>query len=340
MAINFKKRPPRTVLERFGAFVSSDPPFRSWCRLKQSIYREQHGWACGTDGRIDEATGRPRLLGNYLVESDARAGRNFLNEEIALAARERIDARESGDNIEAGRLFSNMLTSQTLCFNLFLRQQRNLALATKTWSAVFENEVAAVLDVKVEHSPGRRHAQLGIGDKSAFDAFVLFERPDGSRGIFAIETKYTDCFSPAPPLDKRYFPLVGNSKSDIERGRDLLVAAGTMTVAGWSRASAMPTQQLWRTHALAESMRSPASATHVSYLVLHAAGDDECTCVLPDYELCLSDAARAERRFRQLTLESLVATARTSLADEDRTWLDEFNARYLDWSPVLASGAV
>jgi len=324
------------VLERFDAFVASDPPFRSWCRLKQSIYRHQHGWQCGTDGRLDSATGRPRLLGNYLVESDARAGRNFLNHEIARAASERINDRELGDNIEEGRLLSNMLTSQTLCFNLFLPQRRNLALATKIWSALFEGEVAAVVDVKVEHSPGRRHAQLGIGDKSAFDAFVLLKRPDGSRGIFAIETKYTDCFSVAPPPDKRYLPLVGNGKSDIERGRDLLIAAGTMTEAGWALASAMQSQQLWRTHALAESMRTAASATHVSYLVLHAAGDDECTCVLPEYELCLSHAAREKRCFRRLTLESFIATARASLDGADRTWLDDFNARYLEW-PVEAS---
>ena len=65
------------------------------------------------------ANGEPRKLGSRIEASYAKQGANFLSPAIAkLAFRESV-YREIGAVIEQERLWTNMLSSQPLCFNLF-----------------------------------------------------------------------------------------------------------------------------------------------------------------------------------------------------------------------------
>jgi hypothetical protein len=70
---------------------------------------------------------------------------------------------------------------------------------------------------------------------------VIVEHRDKSRGVLAIETKYTDSFSPAPQSGKQYSAIAGTDKSDAERARDALIGSGMMTDSGWSKALTMKT---------------------------------------------------------------------------------------------------
>jgi hypothetical protein len=278
------------------------------------LYRQQKGWACGSGGRDG------RDIGNFLTPADADAGRNFLTPEIFAASRNRLDNREPGDKIEEDRLLRNLLTSQTLCFNLFVPQLLDLRLATLIWKTLLPQRVAHVVDVKLEHSPGRCDATRYTGDRSAFDAFVEYVHIDGQRGVLGIETKYTDAFSaPCGPPTPRHDALAAST--------------GLYTSEGWIQLQKMRSQQLWRTHLLAETMRDDRRR-HVTYMVLHAAGDVECTSVLPEYEAALTLQAVAEGRFLHMTLEDFVATARPVLGGADGMWLDAFHSRYLDWKGV------
>ncbi|MFH0979948.1 MAG: hypothetical protein V2A79_00215 [Planctomycetota bacterium] len=318
MPIDFLCRPGSAFRRRHLVDVPGDGsfPFRSWCRLQQSLYRQRMGWKCGKGG------GDGRDIGNYLTAPDADAGRNFLTPEIFAAARERLANRELGDSIDSDRLLRNLLTSQTLCFNLFIPQMLDLRLATLIWRTPLPHCVAEVIDVKLEHSPGRGDEVRHTGDRSAFDAFIEYVHVDGYRGIIGIETKYTDTFSP-PGGDPK------------PRQKELAASTGLYMPDGWRRLQKMPTQQLWRTHLLAETMRDDQHR-HVTYTVLHAAGDVECTGVLPEYEAALTPQAVAEGRLLQMTLEDFVAKARPVLSSADGAWLDGFHARYLDWSAVEA----
>src|SRR4051812_39813974 len=103
MAIDFKTRPPVKLLDQYQVNVPSDNSFRSWCRLKQSIYRASQGWKCR-----NEQTGAARKLGNYLCDVDAEAGRNFLTDSIFADARKRLAEPEPLEVIETTRLHYNM----------------------------------------------------------------------------------------------------------------------------------------------------------------------------------------------------------------------------------------
>lgn len=316
--IDFRRKPPTGLLRKYASFVAADPPFRSWCRLKQSIYRHHRGWTCGE--RVDRRGARiyRRLLGNCLTPTDADAGKNFLNRTIHELALKRMDKREKHDAIDPNRLCQNLLTSQTLCFNLFLPQHDNPEMATAIWQALLPGRVAEVVDVKLEHSPGRRNQPLGLGDNSAFDAFVKYRRPDGTLGIIGIETKYTDSFS-AP---------AGEPTAKMHTLAPRLFEPQT-----WEAAQAMKSQQLWRTHLLAESMKSQ-DVVDAAYLVLHADGDEECTRLLPDYRRLLREEVCAAEGFMTMTLEHFCTVAAAHVSGAALEWLESFRCRYLDWSPV------
>jgi hypothetical protein len=314
--INWSQRPSMELQRRYRTDVATDTPFRSWCRLQQSIHRESRGWPCGEGGREE------RPLGSYLPPEADSSGWNFLSPAIHQAALDRLAHREPKDMIEKKRLLRNMLTSQALCFNLFLPQAADLPLATAIWSFLLPDDVASVECVKVEHSPGRGHPTLGTGDHSAFDAFIGYQHRDGSRGMLAIETKYTEPFS-------------ARAGEPTKRIESLAESNGLLTTSGWQALRSMPTQQLWRTHFVAETMRGD-NYRHVSYVVLYAERDEECSRLLPSYGEALNDRARAERRFLHLTLEGLVSAAKQCVLGETAAWLSAFEGRYLDWSLVEA----
>ena len=314
MSLNLDGYPPQALLERFKASIPSDPSFRSWCRLKQSVYREKMGWACGLGER------KKRQIGNYLTREDAEKGRNFLNERIFAAARFRLVSRERGEVINRYRLFRNMLTSQTLCFNLFIPQVQDNSLATKIWRALLPTKVKQVVTVRLEHSPARGDPAIGLGDHSAFDAYVEYVSLDGSTGKIAIETKYTDSFSPpGSELNDRQQDVLRGSRLYDECGRRNLMA--------------MPTQQLWRTHLLAESLRCK-DCPHIMYAVIYAEGDQECSQLLADYEAALNPDIDKNEVFRPCTLEQICRLIEPELTDLDSAWLASFRERYLDWSDV------
>lgn len=314
-----EQAPPRELLDRYNAYYKGDPPFRAWCRLKQSVYREKKEWKAG---RV--RSGDDRTLGNYLTDSDAERGNNFLSPQIFESAKKRIKAKVKGEVIQPDRLFRNMLTSQTLCFNLFLPQMDSLDLANKIWTTLYPKLVRKVTRVLVEYSPGRADTENYTGDKSAFDAYVEFDRVAGGRGMIGIEVKYTDSFSGSKK--------VGSSKSDINSRKALervYTKSQLYSETGWSACKAMRTEQLWRTHLLAESMRDSHKFDSVVYMVLHAAGDEECFSLLPEYIKNFKDLDAVERVFLQKTLEDFCGETSKILKSDELGWIQDFQERYL-----------
>ena len=95
----------------------------------------------------------------------------------------------------------------------------------------------------------------------------------------------------------------------------------------------MKTQQLWRTHLLAQRMKND-HLRHVTYLVLHPEGDVECSSVLPEYCMCLEPQVLQYDGFHKMTLEEWVSRAMAAVGDHGAIWLRQFHDRYLDWTPV------
>lgn len=181
-------------LDALGPQYSKDSPFAKRMRLHQSWYRANElGVRCGT-GPHSTSTSH---YGNMLTDADAKAGRNFISP--AALAYARLKVAEKATNryltIDEYRLYSNMLSSQPMCFNLFADLWLGVAASWPNSSEVLAamfvgSDIAQVISVEVEMIP--RPTGDYIGDRTAFDALVRFQGKDGKPGIVAIEMKYTD----------------------------------------------------------------------------------------------------------------------------------------------------
>ena len=305
-----------------GPQYERDNRFTARMRLHQSWYRAEVlkvGWGTGP------GPNGKRELGSMLLPDDGAGGQNFLTPQILDVARRRM-ADKTG-TVDEYRLRHNMLSSQPMCFNLFGHLELNLDLATRTFAAL-DPDVQRVTCVLMEYAP--EPAADHLNDRTAFDAFVAYERRGGGKGFFGIETKLTEKFS-----QKEY---------DTPAYRRWLEVPG----APWRLETAdelprMAHNQLWRNHLLAYSLQhlSEEYATGTVAVVGHPL-DLELTQTIAGYRALLKEPDC----LRVWTVADVVEAASHAVqTDLDRDWLEAFKVRYLrldlseeDWRAFQQAG--
>mgnify|MGYP001000202673 CR=1 FL=1 len=199
---------------------------------------------------------------------DVRANQalNFLDPRIVPYAWDRFHVvRAEQGAVEIGRLLHNMLSSMPMCFNAFgmlrvVSPSARLAFVRE----VFDREAAAVEMIECEWTP--RLAAATLMDKTAFDAVVITRRPNGSRHLVAVETKYTEPFS-------RY-PYGGPGRPDAGRYRTAHDNAGWFDPDAHDALTRPDTNQLWRNCLLAATAVVAGEFDSASVVVV-ALEDDE-----------------------------------------------------------------
>jgi len=185
--------------------------------------------------------GRERRIGSLLSATCAESGRNFLSPAIAHLVRREVAYQERGALIDQRRLFTNLLSSMPLAFNAFAPLRLKPELAAKVIRSLIPDiDLARVLNVGWEHSPGRLHPEF-TGDRSAFDTAVVYERGDGQRGFIGFEVKYSESGSE------------GGQHEPNARFDQLAVASGLYRSPSSAVLRTPSLQQLFREHLLAFS---------------------------------------------------------------------------------------
>jgi hypothetical protein len=211
-----------------------------------------------------------------------------------------------------------------MCFNLFGPLVDDLDLATTLMRSLLPGQVDRVRRVAIEFAP--EPAAEYLADRTAFDAFVEYRRPDGKLGCLGVETKLSEPFSQRHydgPSYRRWVQLPGSP---------------------WRpEASALldsvPHNQLWRDHLLAVAMRchprSPYAESRL-LLVRHPL-DSSCARITAAYRALL----RAEDdTFVELPLVTLLdCWTQLPLPEAHTTWLSDFRRRYLDLGASEGSNA-
>ena len=210
--VQFRQLPliPADLLRRHHVFERYDNRFKASARLLQALWREAQQLPMGTHERPG---GRQCRIGSLLSSAAAHEGRNFLSPEIAHIVRHETVYRERGALIDQRRLYGNLLSSMPLAFNVFAPLRLNPCLAAKVVRFLIPDiDLARVLDVSFEHSPGRNSAEF-TDDQTAFDVAVRYQRSDGELGLLAIEMKFTETGSEGGEgLTHRYDELAAASE--------------------------------------------------------------------------------------------------------------------------------
>jgi hypothetical protein len=243
-----------------------------------------------------------------LDDEAGEAGRNFLTPEAHQAYLERLALDPQG--VDPWRTSRNLLASQPMAFNLFGHLRHRLDLATAAFRTLLgPDEIDRVTSVEVERN------SAALGDKTAFDAFATYLRPDGTPGCLAIETKLTEPFSQKTYkwadyiAHEAFTPGIWTTDDPVRLGN-----------LRWS--------QLFRNHLLAEAeSKAHRELGAPIVLVVHHPDDPKCAeavdgyralLVDPDVVLAVDIAAIAD------------ALARHASAPTDAEWLQDFRDRYLN----------
>ena len=307
-------------------FVKTDNAFTRKARLLQAIHRKESGSPCGSITKRGITYYHPNL-----ATDGSETGCNFLSQEIFQYAKWRIEQKKSYETINEDRLFNNFLSSQPMAFNLFV------PLMSIVHTDEGKSKLAKVAAEQIIHSDSStfsRITEVGIefippyykeclNDKTAMDAYFLYERTDGKHGIIAIETKYTDILGTNPASNPSFAIRQATENIGISQ---LLTDEG---IAGITKRD-IKLSQVYRNFLLTETVR------------LHEHLDDSISIILSpkenisneEDESCLRAILKDEYKykFQSVTLESFVSALIREFPDIDI--FREFEKRYLDFEQV------
>jgi hypothetical protein len=283
--------------------------------------------------------------GHLLDELAAGMGRNFVVPEAFEGAKTRA---AEGKGVNEKRTFSNMLSSQAMCFNVFSPLARDLGLAATVLRPFF-SQLSEVRSIAFEHTP----PNSVFGDQSGHggvdcDLLVDAKWDDGSNVVLTIETKFVEpdfsnCGFRKPERSAKGKAICPDDVRVATDHRLCLYAAkgyrywqqtarlatlgkGALPDAGCPFGG--PEWQLWVNHTLAHAEASARGARHAVFAV----------CAPAENKILLREAILDRFRtrlanpetFQFLPLDDLIKhiSAVTSERPRLRTWADALVARY------------
>lgn len=315
---------PVDLLKSHDVYEKFDTRFRACARLLQSIWREAQELPCG---QKRSANNRKTRLGSRLAVQAASDGRNFLKPAIATLADVEIAYQERGALVDRDRLTSNMLSSMPLAFNLAGPWRLDPQLAAKVLRKLFPSvKIKRVLHVWFEHSPNRLDPDL-TGDRSALDIAVVFERPDGKRGLIGFEIKYSE--------DSH-----DGSNRELQIPFDELAKSSDLyKEPEHSALRVRPMQQLFREHLLCYAALRQKLYAETHFVLVAPRHNHRIERMQTLYSAFLKSAESGTVPFRYVELETIIAAFEAVGEDDYARLLYE---RYCDWARLdsLIEGSI
>ena len=278
-------------------------------------------------------------------ELAAIEGHNFVVREAYEQAKLRAAA---GKGVNEKRTFSNMLSSQAMCFNVFSPLASDRDLAVRVLQPFFPG-LTEIRSIAFEYTP--RNSVFGDQTgRGGVDCDLLVDAvwDDGSNAVITIETKFVEpefsncgfrkpgraangqaiCPDDVPVGANRGLCLYAAKGYGYWRQTERLVTlgAGALPEAGCPFGG--PEWQLWVNHTLAHAEADARGARHAVFAVCAPATN---TTLLREGILNTFQARLANpETFRFVPLDDLIEHLR-SIASEApalRVWVDGLVARY------------
>lgn len=217
--------------------------FKRRSRWQQAWWRERYSLPIG--GHTSPGKEAPTPNGSRMELTLAKkTGCNFLSQEIRDTVAKRLSYREPHQTLNEERLWSDLLSSMPMCFNLFGELDCDRDRFNMTVAALWPDSPGDPYRLLFEWSPGRRNPRY-LNNRSAFDCAILLRDHSGKRGVIGIETKYHEHtkMEATPDADKRlprYIEVTKRSKAFRTGWESTLIGTDL--------------QQFWLDHLLVLSM--------------------------------------------------------------------------------------
>lgn len=244
------------------------------------------------------------------VNDTQREGSNFLTSNIRGIVKQTLKNRtkESHGLIQEDRLYQNLLSSQPLCFNFFSELSLDLSLATKVFRH-WVPQVSKVTNIEFEFAPNENFTD----DNSAFDVAIEFETTEGAKGIWGIECKYTDTFSPTV-YDKPSY-------------RNIYDANRSFFAESYASCIEPKYNQLFRNHLIALALLQNKKFDIALSGLFHHQGDDKAMETGKEFQKFFADG---EKSFKIVTYADYISVIQKlpETTWEQREWSMLLWARY------------
>jgi len=301
------------IQTRYGPIPRTEKPLLRKARLLQGYYRQEELYQPMGTG----PTRTSKQLYCNMLAGGKGSGKNFLTPEIFEYAKFRCRDKRSVETIDEFRLFNNMLSSQPMCFNLFvplrLAVRRGKPFVDKVFRRVFPHlGIDRIINLEIEYIPVP--VEEYINDKTAFDAFVEYRTSDGEKGCIGIETKYVDA-------------LGKNDPRDLDRKLDVAKGLGCFTREGINLIKT-ECPQIVRNFLLTEKYRMSHGYDHSNSIILGLKQDIESDTEIQKLKKILRPDFQS--KITKISLEDFADTIREYIPSNDIEWIENFQKRYLD----------
>lgn len=257
------------------------------------------------------------LYGNYLTKKDGESGFNFYNGfDIYKAVKDRYKKYNKP-------LYSNMLRSEHIPFNLFIPFKKNLEYCKRVFNEFFDHCIQSIDRIEIEYAP--KPKQKYLNDSTSFDAYIEYSRINNTKGVVGIEVKFTE---------KEYKIAEGSTQWNAVHDPSSLyyVVSKNSKLYKPEALKLLPTdnfRQIWRNHILGESILQMDNDKfkYFSSVTLFPKGNTHFIRTSREYiEMLVNN----EYNFVPITYEDFFNACQKHCPDNDYLqWLYYLIARYI-----------
>ncbi len=254
--------------------------------------------------------------GNYLKRADGEAGKNFYDGFGIFEAVKNYRKYNKS-------LYSNMLRSEHIPFNLFIPFNYNKSLGVAVFNEILGNIIQSIDKIEIEFAPSPKENYLNDG--TSFDAYIEYTHVDTSKGIIGIEVKYTE---------KEYKLKKGSKEArDIQdkssKYYEVTKACRLYKANSEELLITDKFRQIWRNHLLGESILLVDSDKfkHFTSLTIFPEGNEHFIHASRDYmELLVIN----EKNFISVTYEEFFSLLEKHCVEEEyKDWILYLKKRYI-----------
>lgn len=222
-------------------------------------------------------------------------------------------------------LFSNMLRSEHIPYNLFVPMEEDLEDAKLLFNELIGGGISNITRIDIEFA-GYADKSMYLNDGTSFDTYIEYQDDGNQKGAIGIEVKYTE----------NGYPIGEKEEKDIKDAgglyRRMTIKSGyfipDLDIQMFLKAHHL--RQIWRNHLLGYSMVDRGDIRRFHHIHLYPQENIHFhQYALPEYKSLLTP--KGKDSFIGLTYECLFEMiSHYFTSDKQKSWIKYLYQRYID----------
>ena len=222
-------------------------------------------------------------------------------------------------------LFSNMLRSEHIPYNIFTPMEKDKLAATALFNEVIGGGISCINNIHIEFAGQSADRSEYLNDGTSFDTFIEYTTTENAKGGIGIEVKYTENGYRIGEKEKEYIEKPNGKYRQVSKESNYFIPS--LNINSFIKANHL--RQIWRNHILGYSMLKKGEIKRFHYIHLYPEGNRHFhKYAVPEYIQLLGEDGR--NSFIALTYESLFKLIDSHFKQEkQKEWLEYLRKRYI-----------